>query len=121
MIGHGHAEPQADPRPRAYARSGARRHACRGLRIATYVTMQSAYVSLYETQLDYYSEFRLADVFAHLKSAPESIGPTIAAIPGVDVVQTRVVIDVSLDVPGLAEPASGRLVSVPPSTDADTE
>ena len=81
--------------------------------IATYVTMQSAYLSLYETQLDYYSAFRLADVFAHVKRAPESIVPAIATIPGVDRIQTRVVTDVSLDMPGLDEPATGRLVSVP--------
>src|SRR5262249_5046107 len=37
----------------------------------------------------------------------------IAAIPGVARVQTRVVMDVTLDVHGRAEPAVGRLVSVP--------
>ena len=37
----------------------------------------------------------------------------IAAIPGVAAVETRVVVDVTLDVPGLAEPATGRLVSIP--------
>ena len=81
--------------------------------IATYVTMQSAYVSLSEAQLDYYSAFRLADVFAHAKRAPESLVPSIAAIPGVETVQTRIVMDVSLDIPGLDEPATGRLVSIP--------
>ena len=38
---------------------------------------------------------------------------TIAAIPGVAVVATRVVADVTLDVPGMAEPATGRLISLP--------
>src|SRR5215475_15413026 len=82
--------------------------------IATYVAMQSAYVSLFQTQLNYYSAFRLADIFAHVKRAPESIAPSIAAIPGVDRIETRVVMEVSLDLPGLAEPATGRLVSIPP-------
>ena len=45
--------------------------------------------------------------------APESLARRIAAIPGVAAVETRVVADVLLDVPGLAEPASGRLVSIP--------
>ena len=36
--------------------------------IATYVTMQSAYISLSEAQLDYYSAFRLADVFANAQA-----------------------------------------------------
>jgi len=81
--------------------------------IATYVAMQSAFVSLSLAQADYYSAFRLADVFAHAERAPESLVSSIAAIPGVDSVQTRIVMDVSLDVPGLDEPATGRLVSVP--------
>jgi putative ABC transport system permease protein len=37
----------------------------------------------------------------------------VAEIPGVGQVQTRVVVNVSLDVPGLKEPAVGRLVSIP--------
>ena len=37
----------------------------------------------------------------------------LAALPGVAAVHTRVVKDVTLDVPGLPEPATGRLVSVP--------
>ena len=39
--------------------------------------------------------------------------PRIAAIPGVAQVQTRVVVDVTLDVPDMAEPAIGRLISIP--------
>jgi putative ABC transport system permease protein len=34
-------------------------------------------------------------------------------LPGVEAVSTRVVADVTLDVPGMAEPATGRLISVP--------
>ena len=44
---------------------------------------------------------------------PRALSARIAAIPGVEAVQTRVVADVTLDVPGLAEPATGRLISVP--------
>ena len=39
--------------------------------------------------------------------------PRIAALPGVESVATRVVADVTLDVPGMAEPAIGRLISLP--------
>ena len=42
-----------------------------------------------------------------------SLAARIAAIPGVAQVRTRVVVQVTLDVPGLAEPATGRLVSIP--------
>src|SRR5690348_10596205 len=81
--------------------------------IATYVTMRSAFVSLERAQSGYYSSYRFADVFTHVKRAPESIAADIAAIPGVAAVQTRVVADVTLDMPGLDEPATGRLISIP--------
>ena len=81
--------------------------------IATYVTMRGAYESIERAQQDYYSRYHFADVFAQLKRAPNSIADEIASIPGVAAVQTRVVVEVNLDIPGLNEPAVGRLVSVP--------
>mgnify|MGYP003348882781 FL=1 len=77
--------------------------------IATYVTMRSAFQSLVRARADYYSSHRFADVFAHVKRAPDAAAAAISAIPGVAVAQTRVVMDVTLDVPGLEEPATGRL------------
>ncbi len=76
------------------------------------VSMRSAYLSLQATQANYYDSYRFADVFASLKRAPENLADQIRALPGVAQVRTRVVADVTLDVPGLAEPAAGRLVSV---------
>src|SRR5690606_2707994 len=58
---------------------------------------------------------RFADVFAHLKRAPRTLRERIAAIPGVALVQTRTVVDITLDVPGMSELAVGRLISVPAS------
>jgi putative ABC transport system permease protein len=81
--------------------------------IATYVTMRGAYESIARAQQDYYSRYHFADVFAQLKRAPNSVADEISHIPGVGVVETRVVVEVNLDVPGLDEPAVGRLVSVP--------
>lgn len=77
------------------------------------VSMRSAYLSLQATQASYYDSYRFADVFASLKRAPESLADEIRALPGVAQVRTRVVADVTLDVPGLPEPATGRLVSIP--------
>jgi putative ABC transport system permease protein len=81
--------------------------------IATYVTMRSGFRSLEVAQSDYYSSFRFADMFAHVKRAPESLSAAISGVPGVAAVQTRVLMDVTLDVPGLDEPATGRLISIP--------
>jgi putative ABC transport system permease protein len=81
--------------------------------IASMVTMLSAYESLNLTQATYYDQYRFAEVFVQLKRAPDSLVERIRQIPGVQQVQTRVVRDVIVDVPGLPEPATGRLISLP--------
>ena len=48
-------------------------------------------------------------------AAIEAVRRAIADIPGVASVEPRLVYDVLLDVPGLREPATGRLISVPDS------
>jgi putative ABC transport system permease protein len=81
--------------------------------VAVVVTTRSAYESLALSQSTYYASYRFADVFASLERAPEALGARIAAIPGVSALQTRIVAQVTLDVPGLAEPAIGRLIAIP--------
>jgi putative ABC transport system permease protein len=84
-----------------------------GSGVAMYVMYLSNFDSLGRTQRAYYERQRFAEVFASLKRAPQRLEERLAAIPGVEVVTTRVVADVTLDVPGLAEPATGRLISIP--------
>jgi putative ABC transport system permease protein len=81
--------------------------------VAMFVTYLSNFDSLQRSRDGYYESARFADVFASATRVPSSVAPQLAAIPGVDVIATRVVADVTLDVPGLAEPATGRLISVP--------
>jgi putative ABC transport system permease protein len=81
--------------------------------VMTVVTMRSTYESLDASREYYYDHYVFADLFASLVRAPESVAARIAEIPGVAAVETRVALDVNLDVPGLAEPATGRLVSTP--------
>lgn len=81
--------------------------------IAIFIAMISTYESLAASQVNYYQQYRFAQVFAQLKRAPETLIEQIRAIPGVAQVQSRVVVDVTLDVPGRKEPAIGRLVSIP--------
>jgi putative ABC transport system permease protein len=81
--------------------------------VATFVMSLSTLTSLRRTQEAYYERYRFAQVFAHLKRAPNSLAGRIAEIPGVAQVQTRVVEHVTLDVPDLAEPAVGKLISIP--------
>lgn len=86
--------------------------------IATVVTTRSTFRSLSVTLEAYYADYRFADVFVHLKRAPLSVADRIAALPGVRTVAPRIVAEVVLDVPGLAEPAAGRLVSIPDQGEA---
>jgi putative ABC transport system permease protein len=81
--------------------------------VATVVTTRTAYESLVVSQAAYYAGYRFADVFANLERAPEALRSRIEALPGVAAVETRVVAEVTLDVPGLGEPATGRLISLP--------
>lgn len=81
--------------------------------VASYVAMHGTYRSLLLSRDDYYARYRFADVFATFKRAPERMADRIRRIPGVAAVQTRIVVDVTLDVPGLREPATGRMVSIP--------
>jgi putative ABC transport system permease protein len=85
--------------------------------IGTGVAMFSMYLSTFDSlersQARYYASLRFADVFAGAKRTPAWLAERIAEIPGVSAVETRVVFDVVLDVEGLDEPATGRLLSIP--------
>ncbi|MGC1273353.1 MAG: FtsX-like permease family protein [Planctomycetaceae bacterium] len=80
--------------------------------VATFVMSLSTYGSLEHTQEAYYDRYRFAEVFAHVKRAPEPLVERIADLPGVSRIETRVVEHATLDVPGFAEPAIGRLISI---------
>ncbi len=81
--------------------------------MASYTTTRSTYESLKNSQELYDQRYRFAHIFTALHRAPEALTVQIAALPGVGQVQTRLVVDVTLDVPGLNEPATGRLIAIP--------
>ena len=81
--------------------------------VATFVMSVSVLQSLERRAAQYYEDARLPHVFAHLKRAPVSIARRVAEVPGIAAVETRVVAEVTLDLPGVIEPAVGRLVSIP--------
>jgi putative ABC transport system permease protein len=81
--------------------------------VAMFVAYHSNFASLYGTRARYYDRNRFPDVFASLKRAPLHLGDEIGALPGVSRSELRVVADVVLDVRGYAEPATGRLISIP--------
>jgi putative ABC transport system permease protein len=84
-----------------------------GAGVVMFVAFNSNFESLRLSQGIFYESSRFADVFATLKRAPARLEERFRDMPGVEAVATRVVADVTLDVPGMAEPASGRLISLP--------
>ncbi len=85
--------------------------------VSTFVMSLTTIRSLQESQQSYYDRYHFAEVFSHVKRAPKSLEARIGEIPGVSRMETRIVADVTLDVRGLTEPASGRLISLPERRD----
>ena len=81
--------------------------------VATCVMSLSTLESLARSKDAYYERYRFAHVFGHVKRAPKTLAARLEMIPGVAQVQTRIVVDVTLNVPDMVEPAVGRLISVP--------
>jgi putative ABC transport system permease protein len=81
--------------------------------LAMMVMARSLIRSLEVTRTDYYEAHRFAHVFAQLTRAPWSIADRVAEFPGVTCVQPGLSLQVTLDLPGLDEPASGLVRSVP--------
>jgi putative ABC transport system permease protein len=80
--------------------------------ICSFVTLYSTNRALSASQRGFYEEYRFADVFAAVVRAPEYTAAQRASIPGIAALETRVAVRVNLDVPGLDEPARGRIVSL---------
>src|SRR5258706_11374500 len=81
--------------------------------LAMMIMARSLIFSLESTRDAYYERNRFADVFSNLKRAPNSLRTRLAEIPGVAAAETRVVGSITLDLPGLAEPADGTILSLP--------
>ena len=81
--------------------------------VATFVNSRTILYSLEVTRSTFYERYHFAEVFAKVKRAPDAMLDRLKEIPGVAQVQTRIVEVVTLDVPGLEEPAVGQLISLP--------
>lgn len=81
--------------------------------LAMMIMTRSIILTLERTRDAYYQRHRLADVFGSLKRAPKALADRMSAIPGVAAVETRVVVNATLDLEGIDEPATAHLVSLP--------
>ena len=87
--------------------------------VAVLIMFLSALEALEDTAAAYYERYRFAEVFASVKRAPEHMRDRIAAIPGVQWVETRVVKFATVDVAGFEEPIMGNIVSISPHNSSD--
>jgi putative ABC transport system permease protein len=81
--------------------------------VATFVGAVTTWRALQRTQDALYDTHRFAHVFAELKRAPEALAARVSGLPGVSAVETRVMAEVMVEVPGLPDPASALLRSLP--------
>jgi putative ABC transport system permease protein len=81
--------------------------------LAMMIMSRSLILSLESTRDAYYTSNRFGDLFSDLKRAPNALRTRLAEIEGVAAVETRVRGKVTLDLPGLSEPADGIIHSIP--------
>jgi putative ABC transport system permease protein len=81
--------------------------------VAILVASLGTFRSLTRARDAFYARTRFADLFVRLERAPDVVAGALARIDGVAAVETRLVFDVPLDLPGVAEPVSARAISLP--------
>ncbi|WP_145944263.1 FtsX-like permease family protein [Fuerstiella marisgermanici] len=81
--------------------------------VAMSVMSLSTLKTLDGTRAAYYERYRFAQVFAGFKRGPRTLESRVQHIPGVARADLRIVQNVNLIVPGLPEPAVGKLISIP--------
>jgi putative ABC transport system permease protein len=81
--------------------------------VAMAVMSFSAQRALASAQADFYADSRFADAFVVARRIPASRVRDLARLDGVTAVDARIVESGLMDVPGLARPATVRLVSLP--------
>lgn len=81
--------------------------------VAVYLVAAGMLSSLDETRRVYYERYRFADVWAPVVRAPEAMLGEIRSIEGVQAAETRVRAPALFDMPGMEEPATGEIFSLP--------
>lgn len=85
------------------------------LGVGTFVGAASTHRSLEYSRDTYYAKYGLAHVFAEVSRAPVTLSGSIAEIPGVEDVQTRLATSSLVSLPGFDDPITTRVVASPES------
>ncbi len=81
--------------------------------VATLLMSLTSLDSLRQSRDGFYRDYYFAELFTQLKRAPEELATRLAALDGVQTLETRVVAAATLMVPGFADQVSALLVSLP--------
>lgn len=81
--------------------------------VAMFIMALTTLEALQTSRDAFYERAGFADVFAPLKRAPDRLIRSISDLPGIQTAESRVMVEATLDIPGLVEPATGRLLSLP--------
>lgn len=81
--------------------------------VTLYVALGTAHHNLSEAQRRYYRRCRMADFWIDLKKAPLAEVEALLRLPGVERVQPRIVFQVPVDLPQVAEPLAALVLSLP--------
>ena len=83
--------------------------------IALFVGTATTSRALRLSEERFYEDHRFAHVWSRLARAPETVATRLSAIPGVAAVEGRLVAQGVLDLPHVAEPATGLFIAIPPT------
>lgn len=81
--------------------------------VVCYVSMASTYRNLQESKSRYYRQCRMADFSIELKKVPSAELAAVAELPGVAEIRPRIQFFATVDIPGVAEPLNGQVLSLP--------
>jgi putative ABC transport system permease protein len=82
--------------------------------VAMFVGSVATWRALARSQARYYETHRFAQVFAEARRVPEPVRQLLAELPGVATLETRAIGAATVTVPGSDEPATARVLSLPP-------
>ncbi len=82
--------------------------------ITAFFCFYSAFLNLDLTRRSYYRQYRFADLEVILEqAASQEVIQRLSSVTGIQRVETRIVEDVNLDLEGVKQPQTGRIISLP--------
>ncbi len=77
------------------------------------ISTRISYDSLHESRAVFYHDYRFAEIFAEFQAAPRSLATRMRDIPGLRILDEKLVTEGLIEARERAEPAVGRILSLP--------